>query len=126
MSFNIYKLIHFFGIFLLFLSLGGMFMHAMNGGTKDSNESRKFGAIMHGLGLFLILLGGFGMLARGVEAGIYESHHPTWIIVKLVLWVVFGAALMIPNRFPKLAKPMWVILPILGVLAGYVGLYKPF
>ena len=65
-NYQVYKLVHLFGIFLTLISLGGMYLHAMNGGTKETNASRKLSAIGHGVGLFLVLLGGFGMLARAL------------------------------------------------------------
>lgn len=121
-NYQVYKLVHLFGIFLTVIALGGMYLHAMNGGTKESNASRKLMSIVHGVGLFLVLLGGFGMLAR---LGLVE-HMPGWVIAKLVIWAVLGAALAIPARAPQLARPLYFAIPILGVLAGYFALYKPF
>lgn len=120
MSYNFYNLLHLFGIFLLFISLGGLFLHAINGGTKESNGARKLVAISHGVALFLILLAGFGMLAR-----IEMSAAEPWVIIKLVIWLVMGAALVIPYRVPQLARPLWLMLPLLGLLAAWTALNKP-
>ena len=60
MSPDVYKLVHVAGIFMVFMSLGGLALHGLNGGTKESNRSRRWTTITYGIGLFLILLGGFG------------------------------------------------------------------
>ena len=121
-SYSIYKLLHYFGLFLLFSSLGGLFLHAINGGTKESNSARKLVAISHGVALFIVLLGGFGMLAR---LGEVSGMLPTWVILKLVIWLVMGAMLVIPYRAPALARPMWLLLPALGLLAAWIAVAKP-
>jgi hypothetical protein len=117
-----YKLVHYFGIFSLMIALGGLSLHAINGGDKSTNSARKLVAITHGVALFLVLLGGFGMLARlGLTNGI-----PAWIWIKLALWLLLGALLVIPYRLPKLTRPLWFLLPFVGLAAAAVALYKPF
>ena len=64
MSILVYKLIHIVGIGMIFLSMGGMSMHAILGGERKKNEWRKPAIIGHGVGMLLILVAGFGMLAR--------------------------------------------------------------
>ena len=54
-SYQVYKLTHLFGIFLLFASLGGLTVHALNGGTKESNKVHKLVVSAHGLALLFIL-----------------------------------------------------------------------
>jgi hypothetical protein len=121
-SYSVYKLLHILGILVLFLALGGLTLHAANGGVKDTNHRRKLVMATHGIGLFVILLGGFGMLARlGINTG-----FPGWIWGKLAVWVVLGALVMLPYRFPALARPLWLIVPLLGTAAAYMALYKPF
>jgi hypothetical protein len=54
---------------MLFLSVGGLIHHMLNGGTKATNAWRKQAAITHGIGIVLILLGGFGRgLSRNLKA----------------------------------------------------------
>lgn len=118
-----YKLIHLLGVIALFLALGGLTFHAVSGGTR-SGASRKLVAITHGVALFLVILGGFGLLARiGVTHG---TSWPGWVWTKLAIWLLLGAALALPYRKPELAKPLWFILPLLGGVAAYMALYKPF
>jgi len=121
MSYAFYKTLHYLGFFLVFAALGGSLVHAMNGGTKDNNPSRKLLAIGHGLGLTLVVIAGFGMLAK---LGIHGV--PGWAAAKIVVWLVIGALLVVPNRLPHLAKPVYIALPFLGALAGWLALAKPF
>lgn len=121
--FPIYRLIHLIGVFALYLSIGGLFLHALNGGTKESNQNRKTVAITHGVAMFAVLLGGFGMLATFQRAGIASSHDP-WVITKLVLWLLMGAMIAIPVRVPALARPLWLALPFVGGLAAWVAQAK--
>jgi len=121
-SYQIYKLIHFFGIFTVLIALGVTCFHAARGGTRADNPFRRAIAIAHGGGLFLLLLGGFGMLARlGLVQGL-----PGWIMAKLGIWVILGAAIALPYRSRGIARPLLWTLPLLGVLAAYFALYKPF
>lgn len=124
MDIQVYKLIHFAGIFMLFVSLGGLTLHAINGGDKASNTGRKLVAISHGVSLLLVLLGGFGALAKIPNA--MANGVPIWIWIKLVLWLVLGGLLVVPYKLPKLARPLWLLLPVVGLAAAAVAIYKPF
>ena len=122
MSKDVYLMIHLVGIATVWMALGASTVHAMNGGTRVSNPSRRLVAATHGLGLVLILLGGFGMLAKmGMTSGM-----PGWAAAKFVLWLVVGAILALPMRIPALAKPIWFALPLLVGLAAWLALAKPF
>lgn len=120
-SYELYKVVHLVGLFFLFLSLGGMCLHAMNGGTKESNNSRKILAITHGVSLLVTLTGGFGLLARLGMA----SSFPIWLWPKLAIWLIMGGIVALIYRAPQLGKALWFIIPILGLIAAYLGVYKP-
>ncbi|HPF62729.1 MAG: hypothetical protein KC544_13205 [Gemmatimonadetes bacterium] len=122
-SYTVYKLVHLFGMFMVFSVLGGIALHAMNGGTKQDNVGRKLVAALHGTALFLILLGGFGMLAR---LGIVQGGLPGWIYAKLALWVALPVIGMLPYRRPASARWVLLGLPVVGLLAGIIALTKPF
>jgi hypothetical protein len=122
-SYQVYKLVHLFGMFALFTAVGGIALHAMNGGTRTSNTGRVLMASMHGVALFLILLGGFGMLAR---LGVVQAGLPGWVIAKLVIWGLLIAIAMLPYRRPSSARWVLLSLPFIGAAAGYIALYKPF
>lgn len=122
MSLSFYKVLHILAMLLTIAGLAGAALHAANGGTKENNPNRGQLGALQGIGLLLLLVSGFGMLAKiGIMGQI-----PGWTWAKIFIWVLFGAAIAIPNRMPQLAKPLLWLLPILGALSGYLALYKPF
>lgn len=123
MSYQLYTLIHIFGVIILFMALGGTIFHVVNGGTKENNSWKKPLAAIHGVALFIIFLGGFGLMAR---LEISHLSPPGWIWAKLVIWLFLGAAIALPYRVKGLAKPLVLILPLLGALATWLAVYKPF
>jgi hypothetical protein len=123
MSYVFYKLMHFFGIFSLMAALAATAMHALRGGTRADNPHRAFLAAAHGIALLLILTGGFGMLAR---MEVMHTGLPNWVYAKLLIWVALGGAMALAYRGKPQAKLVLFALPVLGVLAAMVALYKPF
>ena len=61
--------------------------------TKQPREQ----SIGHGIGLLLILLGGFGMQAKmkDVYQAVYGSGFPTWLIIKIVIWLALGGGIVL-------------------------------
>ena len=118
-----YEIIHLIGIAMLFIAIGGVAVHALNGGTKANTKTRGIVAIMFGSGSFLILLGGFGMMAR---LGLVRGMPPGWLLAKMLIWLVLSAIVLLPYRKPELAKPFMIILPLFVGLAVYMAVYKPF
>ena len=123
-SYSFYKVVHIFGILLTWSALGALVLHAANGGDKSSNKKRALVAATHGVGMLIILVGGFGLLARLGQ--MHGAGFPAWIWIKLGIWVLAGALIMLPLRVPKLATPLWFLIPMLGGLAAYTAGYKPF
>lgn len=121
-SYAVYKVIHLSGILMVFIALGGVATHFINGGTK-SHAWRKPLAITHGIGLLISLVGGFGLLAR---LGIAHDGFPGWVWAKLGIWIVFAAMIGVLIRRPTLAKSLWWVMILLGVLATYLAGHKPF
>lgn len=117
-----YEVVHLIGIAMLFIAIGGVAVHAANGGTKANTKTRGIVAAMFGTGSFLILLGGFGMMAR---LGLVRGMPPGWLLVKMLIWLVLSAIVLLPYRKPSLAKPFIILLPFLVGLAGYLAVYKP-
>ena len=104
-----YKIIHYVGIFTLMMSLGSMF-------TKYN----KCAVIGHGVGLLLIVLGGFGMQAKlGLDFN-------GWLIAKLVIWLFFGASVVLAKREILKGSTAWIVMIALASTAAYLGLMKPF
>ena len=124
MTYSIYKVIHLFGVFLLLVVLAAMATHAESGASKEEHRGRKTFLVAHGSGLFLILLGGFGMVAKlGMDQGQLVSG---WIFGKILIWLVAGGLLTLPHRRPGLARPLLFLLPVLGIAAASLAIFKPF
>lgn len=121
---DLYEILHLIGIAGLFMAIGGIAVHAANGGTKATSATRRIVSMIHGLGALLILVGGFGMLARLGFA--HDAKLPAWLWVKIIVWFVLSAVAMLPYRWPALARPWLLLLPLLAGLAVYMALYKPF
>jgi len=123
MSPDTYKLVHVAGILMVFMSLGGLALHGINGGTKDSNGARRLTTVTYGVGLFLILLGGFGWLGT---SGTMGAGMPGWTWAKLGIWMAVGALLAVPTVRPDLSRLVWIAAPILGVIGAWLARTKPF
>ena len=121
MPFELYKVAHLFGLFLVFSSTGALALHVAQGGTRaDLQRGLVFGT--HGIGLLIVLISGFGMLGKlGLMAA-----FPGWAVGKLVLWLIVGGIVAVPLRAPASARPLWFVLPTLGAIGGWLALSKPF
>jgi hypothetical protein len=118
MNYEIYRLIHFAGIFTLLIAFGYLFA-----GPK----STKAAAIGHGIGLLLILLGGFGMQAKmkDVYQAAYGSGFPTWLIIKIVIWVALGGGMVLAKRGIIKGLAAWILIIALGLASAYLAYNKP-
>ena len=119
---DLYEIIHVIGMAMLFVAIGGVAVHAANGGTNTNSATRRLVSIVFGVGSFLILLGGFGMMAR---LGLVRGMPPAWLIVKMLIWLLLSGIVLLPYRRPALARPFLLALPLLAGLAVYMALYKP-
>ena len=122
MPYEIYKVLHLLGIFLLFSALGGSAMLGIRGGADDQvRPYRKLLAATHGVALLVIFVAGFGLMARlGIMTG-----WPLWIWVKLGVWLVLGGAMAFVRRKPELGRAWIVIVPVVGAVAAYMAITKP-
>lgn len=120
MPYEFYKVLHVVSVIALMLAFGGML--ALPDNPKDHPFFKRL-VIAHGVALLLILVAGFGLLAK---LGIH-SPWPTWIWVKLGIWLVLGAYMAIIKRFLGQRRArIAVSVFILGSLAAYMGIYKGF
>jgi uncharacterized membrane protein SirB2 len=119
MSYEIYKILHLLGLTLVVLSLGGIIVHTINGGSKATNAFRKGAVITHGVGLLLLLVAGFGMLAR---LGIHS--FPGWVVGKVIIWLALGAFVAFAYK-QNLARKLWFAVPVLVVIAATLAITKP-
>ena len=124
LSYATYKVLHLLGIFLLFVALSGVALHAANGGNRQDNRLRRAVSIMHGLGMLIVLVAGFGLLARLNIVG--NAFGEGWMVAKLVIWFVAGALLAVPYRMPERAPFIFYLLPVLGLAAAMLAIHKPF
>lgn len=121
MSYTVYKLIHYVGIFMASMSLAGIAFVSAEKKPLAEHPLRLMAVISHGVGLLLVLLGGFGMLAR---LGII-GDLPGWVLGKLGIWVLLGGALALVKRVPSMARVFLGLLLIAMLAAVYLALYKP-
>ena len=77
----------------------------------DNPEVKKLGAITSGIGLALLLVAGFGLIAK-----LGYSYTSTWIVVKMIIWLLLGSLVAFINRKPEWAKP-YEDHPLLGLIA---------
>ena len=120
-SYSLYKVVHLLGILLVFTALGGVVAHAASGGSKDSNSFRRQLALAHGIGILLIFITGFGLLA---STG--ASMASGWVLGKILIWLFLGAATVLPYRSQSLDRALLLLLPLVGGIAAYLAIFKPF
>jgi hypothetical protein len=118
MPYEIYKLLHVFGLMLLFLGIGGLLLLA----RPEAERPPRRTAILHGVGLLVMLIAGFGMMAR---LGI-QWPWPGWLLAKLGVWLTIGAlpALVRLQVLPR--GTAWPVAAGLGGIAAWLAIGKPF
>ena len=116
--YEIYKIMHLLGVFMVLAALFGWTINYYNGGEKQ-NPAKKILGITHGIGLVLILIGGFGLLAR-----INQSVLQLWVSLKLSIWFIFGFYTLLLHK--RILKPnvSWFVILGLATSAIYVVQYK--
>ena len=107
---EIYRLIHFAGIFTLLFSFGSLFI------GKNYN---KGAAMAHGVGLILILVSGFGMQAT------LGTGFPIWLILKIGIWVIFGGFIMLAKKSIISGFVAWILILLLALSAVYLAQTHP-
>lgn len=122
MPIEVYKLLHLLGIMLLFASLGGTAILGLRGGEdREVAPLRKLLTAAHGVALLVVFVAGFGLMARlGIMSG-----WPTWIYIKLALWLVLGGSVALLRRTPQLGKLWLWLLPLVGAAAAWVAFTHP-
>jgi hypothetical protein len=118
---NAYKVIHLLSVMLLFTALGGLLLAAR--AEVQAGVSRKIAGMTHGLALILIFVSGFGALASLGFSN--PAGWSVWIWLKLLIWIIFGGVIVLIRRAPRFAAVLWWVLPLLGGVAAYLGIYKP-
>lgn len=109
-----YKVIHLVGVMMLFTGISAAFVQ--KSGVKGA-------AAFHGIALVLLLISGFGMIAK---SGGSFGYSDGWIIAKIVIWVLFGAMIVIAKKRVLGGAAGWSAAIVLGAIAAFMALYKPF
>lgn len=117
LSLSFYKVLHLFGIMLMFSALGAAIACRVAG--EGNPRLEKLGGMAHGLALVIILVGGFGMIAR-----LGLSDWSLWVWLKLAIWVIFGAATVFVRKAGEKAGWLLVLLPVLGAVSAWLALYR--
>ena len=107
---NFYSLLHITGILLVFIGYGSLIGLALS--KVENTKVKKLGAITSGIGLTLLLVAGFGLIAK-----MGYSYTSTWLIVKMIIWLILGSIVAFINRKPEWAKFLWWITLLLGFIA---------
>ena len=115
MTYLVFKIVHLAGIMCLFASLGGL----MAANHRKPATLRGFSAL-HGLALLILFVTGFGM------QGVGNLGFPGWLIAKIVIFLLLGAALVVFKRRLIPTKIAMTAVIILGSLAGYLAILRPF
>ena len=110
---------------LMYMALGGLAVLAGTASSDDGKPTRRYLTILHGTALLIIFVAGFGLMAKKLALG-GPGTWPGYIWLKMVLWLLLGGSTVLLRKQPSLMRPMMVILPIVGLFAGYVALFKPF
>ena len=118
MSILFYKVLHLTGILMLFLGIGGAVIRAAMDHKTEKLE--KFVLMNHGIGLLIIVIAGFGQLAKlGME-------FTGWVVIKIIIWLLMGALIMPIKKMPEKKSVWWFSALVLGAVAAYMAIYKPF
>jgi hypothetical protein len=118
MDFETLKILHLLGAFGLFTALGAICLQALSGHTAR----RPLLSALHGGGLLLMLITGLAMLMPLARAG----GPMGWSVGKLVIWLILGGVTVLPKRKPETAKWLLWVIPLLGGLAAWLAIAKPF
>lgn len=112
-SYEMYKVLHLSSIFLFLMLATASFFQA---------APSKLLAAASGISGVLILVFGMGLLAR---IGLTQSM-PTWVIAKIVVWlVILAGGHIIAKRVKNPCRVGIPFLLILGTIAVYFALFKP-
>ncbi|WP_367872006.1 hypothetical protein [Luteolibacter sp. Populi] len=106
------KTLHIAGALGAFAAIGAIIAAA-------DEKNRKLASALHGISLLLLLLLGFAMLKKPPM----DQH---WWQVKLVIWLFLGAAPALAKRKVLPAAALLGICVLLGAVAAYMALAKPF
>ncbi len=124
MSYEFYKVLHLLGLFMTFTGLTVILIAhwTKSESAEVTKPVRILGSATHGVGLVLTLVGGFGLAARlGLVTGL-----PTWIYIKLTLWLIAGGLLSAAKRKAKHGLAIYTVMLVIFTLGAWIAVNKPF
>ena len=111
MPLHFYHIAHIVGLVFVFIGFGCLL----------TSEGAKSAMKWHGTGLLISLVTGFGMLARLQ----ISWPWPTWVIVKVSLWVVLAVLPILAKRRVVAAPVVVILVAAVGGVLAYMGYLKP-
>ena len=118
-SYELYKIIHLLGLFLLFSGLISLLVLRWTNQDLKS-KVKAFAFATHGTGLLFLLVSGFGLLAR-----LQLMPMPHWVYGKLFFWMLFAGAISLVKRKGHLGFLIYGILFLMFFGAAFLAVYKP-
>lgn len=121
MSYQFYLFLHIASLIIVFITLGGVVTHFLQGGTKESLQVKKYLSIHHGIALLVVFISGFGMIAKMKYS--FASDH--WIYIKILCWGLLGGFTGLVYKKVIPAKAAWWMLIVIMLTAVYAVIFKP-
>ena len=119
-SYLTYRLVHLFGVLGLVVAAA-----ALSSRVEPSDAWKKPLLVWVTLGTLslVVLTGGFGMLARldRLNAGV-----PGWAQLKIAILAAMMLIAVAPKRRAWARQAALGAIPLLGLLAAIIALFKPF
>lgn len=106
-AYTIAKTLHIIGAFMVVLGAGALVFE------KEGGAPRKLIMIFHGIGMLVLFLAGFAIL------GFQKYQFGLWVIVKLVIWLIFGASVVLAKKgiiFKGVGG--WIAVIVLAAIAA--------
>ena len=122
MSYAFYKTLHLISIVILFSTYGAMIFARLLQ-REGEEKPRAWGMLMalHGVSLATLFVTGFGLI---VKLGL-SGNWPTWLWVKVGLWLVIGGVVAIIKRAKGGLLGVFFAVIALASATVYVAVHKP-
>lgn len=115
MDYQLWKLLHFIGLFILFFSFSALIFLAFQ------NKRQKGFFILHLIGWVLILVSSFGLVGA---LGLHENF-PAWANGKFYSWILIGLISIIGYFRAGFLRKVYPLSLALGIFATILATYKP-
>ena len=111
MPYEFYKILHISFLFFMISSLTILFL----------TEGSKKASIVYGISTLLLFVAGFGLLHKTKT-----SIFTTWVLLKLLIWVILSVAAPIAaKRFKSSKYKLFYLFFSLTILGTFLAIFKP-